>query len=103
MPRGFYSRYRTKGALDFEQKLKDAGLVEFAGGDRFTYFTLPGCNDGKLGVGWRVGPRAVRLVQRKHLARGIVDAPLGNEHYYGKLKANAAEVAAKIIADRCKR
>lgn len=68
-----------------EAAFKSAGLVEVAGGTRYTYFGL--ARHGKLGLCVRVGAKAWRLVKRWQGLRGITDTATDKERYHGQYPA----------------
>ncbi len=78
--------------------LLQAGLVQVAGGSRFTYYGLPG--DGPSSTPLvRVGIRNLRLVDRLHLGGKLADVTRQHwrEHYFGKIsKEKLAAWATKM-------
>lgn len=70
--------------------LREAGLVQIAGGTRNTYYGLPG--QGVDGQCVRVGIRTYRLVRRVRLWTELADLSVGRENYHGQ--ADLAKVLA---------
>jgi hypothetical protein len=65
-----------------ENTLRDAGLVQVAGGTRFSYYGAPG--QDREGYMIRVGIKAFRIVKRTRIGGKLEDISISKESYHGK-------------------
>jgi hypothetical protein len=89
--------HQSDARATIESKFRNLGLVQCAGGTKYTYLAAPGT--GKLGMFVRLSKRTMRVVSRRNGACGIFDAPVSPERYFGAVTderiANWAQVITK--------
>lgn len=84
----------SKDKIKLERGLEAEGFRPVAGAHKYQYWAK---EDRKTGTFIRLSQRTVRVVRRYHGARGIEDAPLTQEVYFGKIKRpNAARILAEF-------
>jgi len=87
--------HQSAGRAVTEQKFRNLGLVQCAGGTKYTYLGAPGA--GKLGMFVRLSKKTMRVVKRHNGTAGIFDAPVSGERYFGAVTEERIANWASVI------
>ena len=87
--------HMSEGRAEIEARFRALGLVQRAGGTKYTYLGMPG--SAVVGCFVRLSKRTMRVVARSHGTAGIFDTPVSKERYYGAATPERVESWAKFI------